>query len=136
MLYFEYTMLAPHPLPLSVSHALGPFSGLFHHNFFCLSDCICCLSPSLCSGFTDRLAVPLPSTLPSSYLKAFALAVRGAPSLTSFRSPLRCYLLLQPFLTPVQIIPLVHNMPEILYSTEDHQGDSFYLSFFAPFTCH
>lgn len=43
---------------------------------------------------------------------------------------------LQPFLTPVQIIPLVHNMPEILYSTEDHQGDSFYLSFFAPFTCH
>lgn len=43
---------------------------------------------------------------------------------------------LQPFLTPVQIIPLVCNMPEIFYSTEDHQRDSFYLSFSAPFTCH
>lgn len=121
-LHYEYRMLLPHPLPIGVGQPLGPLSGLFHHKIFCLSDCLHCLSPSsFCSSLTGLLAVLRhTSRFPPQDLFVLAVPsasqVPGAPSLTSCRSLLRCYLLSTAFPDPLfkSHSPLVPNPPDSL----------------------
>ena len=93
-------MLSPQPLPVSVGQALGPLSGLFRNNLFCHCDCITHRSPSsLCSSLTNLLK-HTSRFLPQGLALAIPSAwhVPGAPSLTSFRSLLKCHLLSTAFL--------------------------------------